>query len=402
MAVVVKMFNKKTVEDIDISGKKVLVRVDYNVPLDKDLKITDDTRIRLSLPTLDYLMRNNAKIILMSHLGRPKGKPEDKFRLDPAAKRLGELTGKKIKKFDETFSLEIKDYIEMEMKNGDIVLLENLRFNPGEKANDDDFSRALATLADVFVNDAFGAAHRAHASVAGVAKYIPAVAGLLMKKEVETLDSLLQSPARPFIAILGGSKVSDKIQVIKNLLEKVDSLVLGGGMTYTFLKAQNHEIGKSICEFDQLDYAREMLEFAKKNNVNVLLPVDIIAAKEFDENAEKKLVPAESIPLDWMGLDIGPKTIEMFKQEILNAGTVFWNGPVGVFEWDRFSEGTRGIASAVAESPAVTVAGGGDTLAALKKYGLTDKISHISSGGGASMELLEGKELPGVYSLLDK
>ncbi len=402
MAVVVKMFNKKTVEDIDISGKKVLVRVDYNVPLDKDLKITDDTRIRLSLPTLDYLIRNNAKIILMSHLGRPKGKPEDKFRLDPAAKRLGELTGKKIKKFDETFSLEIKDYIEMEMKNGDIVLLENLRFNPGEKANDDDFSAALAALADVFVNDAFGTAHRAHASVAGIAKYIPAVAGLLMKKEIETLTSLLQSPARPFLTILGGSKVSDKIQVIKNLLEKVDSLMLGGGMIYTFLKAQNYEIGKSICEVDQLDYAREMLELAKKNNVNILLPVDIVVAKEFDKDAEKKLVPAESIPVDWMGLDIGQKTIEMFKTEILNAATVFWNGPVGVFEWDRFSEGTRGIASAIAESPAVTVAGGGDTLAALKKYGLTDKISHISSGGGASMELLEGKDLPGVYSLLDK
>ena len=396
------MFTKKTIEDIDVSGKKILVRVDYNVPLGKDLKITDDTRIRLSLPTLNYLVENNAKIILMSHLGRPKGKPEDKFRLDPVAKSLGELTGKKIKKFDETFSLEIKDYIDIEMKNGDIILLENLRFNPGEKANDDDFSRALASLADIFVNDAFGAAHRAHASVVGVAKHLPAVAGLLMKKEIEALTSLLESPARPFLTILGGSKVSDKIQVIKNLLEKVDSLMLGGGMTYTFLKAQNYEIGKSICELDQLDYAREMLELAKKNNVNMLLPVDIVAARGFDEMAEKKLVPAESIPVDWMGLDIGQKTIEMFKREISNTSTIFWNGPVGVFEWDRFSEGTREIAMAVAESPAITVVGGGDTLAALRKYDLTDKISHVSSGGGASMELLEGKELPGIYSLLDK
>ncbi len=396
------MFTKKTIEDIDVSGKKILVRVDYNVPLGKDLKITDDTRIRLSLPTLNYLVENNAKIILMSHLGRPKGKPEDKFRLDPVAKSLGELTGKKIKKFDETFSLEIKDYIDIEMKNGDIILLENLRFNPGEKANDDDFSRALASLADIFVNDAFGAAHRAHASVVGVAKHLPAVAGLLMKKEIEALTSLLESPARPFLTILGGSKVSDKIQVIKNLLEKVDSLMLGGGMTYTFLKAQNYEIGKSICELDQLDYAREMLELAKKNNVNMLLPVDIVAARGFDEMAEKKLVPAESIPVAWMGLDIGQKTIEMFKREISNTSTIFWNGPVGVFEWDRFSEGTREIAMAVAESPAVTVVGGGDTLAALRKYDLTDKISHVSSGGGASMELLEGKELPGIYSLLDK
>lgn len=396
------MFSKKTVKDIDVRGKKVLVRVDFNVPLGKGLEVTDDTRIKLSLPTLDYLINNNAKIILMSHFGRPKGIPDPQFKLDPAAKKLEELTGKKIKKFDETFSLEIKDYIEKEMKNGDIILLENLRFNPGEKANDEDFSRALSSLADIYVNDAFGAAHRFHASTAGVAKYIPAVAGLLMKKEIETLDSLLESPLKPFLTILGGSKISDKLQVIGNLIKKVDSLIVGGGMSYTFLKAQGHEIGSSICEDDQLDNAKDILELAKKNNVNMLLPVDIVLTQEFDENSEIKLAPVGSIPLDWMGMDMGPKTIEIFKREILNALTIFWNGPIGVFEWDRFSEGTREIAMAIAESNAVTIAGGGDTLAALKKYGITDRFSHISSGGGASMKFLEGEGLPGVSSLLDK
>lgn len=396
------MFDKKTISEINIKNKKVIVRVDFNVPLDDDLNITDDTRIKLSLPTIQYLRNNNAKIILISHLGRPKGKPEDRFRLDPVVKRLEELTGARVKKFDETFSLEIRDYINKNMSADEIVILENLRFDPGEKENDEDFSRSLASLADIFVNDAFGAAHRAHASVVGIPEFLPAVSGLLLEKEVETLTALLESPQRPFLTILGGSKVSDKIKVIKNLMEKVDSLILGGGMTYTFLKAQGHEIGQSICEDDQLDYARDMIELAKRNNVNLLLPVDITIAPEFDENSEKKVVSIDSIPADWMGLDIGEKSSEIFEKEIQSASTIFWNGPVGVFEWEKFSNGTKNIALAVAKSNAITVVGGGDTVAAIKKYDVSDKISHISSGGGASMELLEGRLLPGIEALDDK
>jgi len=396
------MFDKKTISEINIKNKKVIVRVDFNVPLDDDLNITDDTRIKLSLPTIQYLRNNNAKIILISHLGRPKGKPEDRFRLDPVAKRLEELTGARVKKFDETFSLEIRDYINKNMSADEIVILENLRFDTGEKENDEDFSRSLASLADIFVNDAFGAAHRVHASVVGIPEFLPAVSGLLLEKEVETLTALLESPQRPFLTILGGSKVSDKIKVIKNLMEKVDSLILGGGMTYTFLKAQGHEIGQSICEDDQLDYARDMIELAKRNNVNLLLPVDIIIAPEFDENSEKKVVSIDSIPADWIGLDIGEKSSEIFEKEIQSASTIFWNGPVGVFEWEKFSNGTKNIALAVAKSNAITVVGGGDTVAAIKKYDVSDKISHISSGGGASMELLEGRLLPGIEALDDK
>jgi 3-phosphoglycerate kinase len=396
------MFEKKTIREIDIRNKKVIMRVDFNVPLDEDLTITDDTRIKLSLPTLEYLRNNNARIILMSHLGRPKGKSEDRFKLDPAAKRLEELAGVKVKKFDETFSLEIKDYIDKSLSNDEIVILENLRFNPGEKGNDRDFSKSLASLADIYVDDAFGAAHRAHASVVGIPEFLPAVSGLLLEKEVETLTNLLESPQRPFLTILGGSKVSDKIKVIKNLMEKVDSLIIGGGMIYTFLKAQGYEIGKSICEDDQLDYAKEMIVLAKKNNVNFLLPVDITIASKFDENSEKKVVSIDSIPDDWMGLDIGNKTCEVFNKEIQNASTIFWNGPMGVFEWEKFADGTKNIALAVAESNAITVVGGGDTVAAVKKYDVSDKISHISSGGGASMELLEGKLLPGIEALNDK
>ena len=402
MGPVIIMFDKKTIREIDIKNKKVIVRVDFNVPLDDDLNITDDTRIRLSLPTIEYLRNNNAKVILMSHLGRPEGKPEDRFRLDPVAKRLKELTGARVKKFDEIFSLEIKDYIDKSKSDDEIVILENLRFNPGEKENDRDFSKSLASLADIYVDDAFGAAHRAHASVVGIPEFLPAVSGLLLEKEVETLTTLLESPQRPFLTILGGSKVSDKIKVIKNLMEKVDSLILGGGMTYTFLKAQGYEIGKSICEDDQLDYARDMIELAKKNNVNFLLPVDITIAAEFDENSEKKVVSIDSIPAGWMGLDIGIRSSEIFKKEIQNASTIFWNGPLGVFEWEKFSNGTKNIAIAVAESDGVTVVGGGDTVAAVKKYNVSDKISHVSSGGGASMELLEGKLLPGIEALNDK
>jgi len=396
------MFDKKTIEDIDIKRKKVLVRVDYNVPLDDSLNVTDSTRIKLSLPTLKYLIKSEAKIILMSHLGRPKGKIEEKFRLTPAARELEKLLNKNVKKFDEIFSPEIKEYIDNEMDYTDIVMLENLRFNPGEKLNDKDLARSLASLADIYVNDAFGAAHRSHASVVGVTQFLPAVAGFLMKREVEILTSLLESPARPFVAILGGSKVSDKLVVIKNLLEKVDTLILGGGMSYTFLKAEGYEIGESICEDDQIGYAKDMLELAKKNNVNFILPVDITVAREFDRNADNKIVTIDFIPAGWHGLDIGEKSISLFEKEIAGAGTIFWNGPVGVFEWERFEEGTKNIARAISDSSAVTVAGGGDTVAAIKKYNLSDKFSHISSGGGASMELLEGKVLPGVASLMDK
>jgi phosphoglycerate kinase len=398
---VVRMFSKKTVEDIEVRNKKVLVRVDYNVPLDSEMNITDDTRIKLSLPTINYLLEKNSKIILMSHLGRPKGVVEDKFRLGPAARRLGELTGKKVRKFDEIYSVEIKDYIDNKMNYGEMVMLENLRFDPGEKANDSIFAKSLASLADVYVNDAFGAAHRAHASVEGVTRYIPAVAGFLMKREVEVLTSLLESPGRPFLTILGGSKVSDKIKVIENLLGKVDTLVLGGGMSYTFLKAKGYEIGKSICEDDRIKFAQDMISLAEENNVDLILPVDIVVAKEFDSDSEKKLVSVQSMPVDWMGMDIGEKSVEIFKEKISGAKTIFWNGPVGVFEWERFASGTRNIANLIAESNAVTVAGGGDTLAALRKYNIASKFSHVSSGGGASMELLEGKELPGLASLLD-
>ena len=396
------MLGKKTIEDIDVRRKRALVRVDYNVPLDSEGNVTDNTRIKLSLSTIKYLIDKEAKIILMSHLGRPKGKVNEKFKLDPAAKELEKLISKKVKKFDEIFSPDIKKYINDRMDFGDIVLLENLRFDIGEKSNDRQFAKSLASLADIFVNDAFGAAHRAHASVVGVTEFLPSVAGFLMKKEVEILTSLLQSPSRPFIAVLGGSKVSGKIKVIRNLLGKVDSLMLGGGMSYTFLKAKGYEVGKSICEDEQMSYAREMLKLAEKNNVNFILPVDIVAAKEYDSDSDRKVVSVQSIPVDWMGLDIGKKSIELFNKEISKAETIFWNGPVGVFEWKNFENGTRSIAKAIAESQAITVAGGGDTLAALKKYNLSSKFCHVSSGGGASMELLEGKELPGVASLMDK
>jgi len=396
------MFNKKTIEDIDVKGKRVLVRVDYNVPLDASLNVTDNTRIKLSLPTINYLIERNAKVILMSHLGRPKDTVDEKYRLTPAAKELEKLIGKKVKKFDEIYSEQIKDYILNEMKPSEIVMLENLRFDPGEKKNDSQFAKNLASLAEIYVNDAFGSSHRAHASITGVANYLPAVSGFLLKKEVEVLSSLLENPQRPFIAVLGGSKVSDKILVIKNLLNKVNSLILGGGMTYTFLKAQGFQIGKSICEDDQLEYANEMIKTAKENNVNLLLPVDVIIANEFSENAEGKNVNIDSIPSDWEGMGIGEKTTKLYIDEIAKAKTIFWNGPMGVFEFDKFAKSTKEIAEAIANSNAVTVVGGGDTLAAIKKFKLEGKFSHVSSGGGASMEFLEGKILPGVAALLDK
>lgn len=395
------MFNKKTIENINVENKRVLVRVDYNVPLDSSGNVTDNTRIALSLPTINYLINKNSKIILISHLGRPKDVVEDKYRLTPAAKELERLIGRPVKKFDETYSEEIKKYIDNEIKPGDIVMLENLRFNPGEKKNDTEFAKKLASLAEVYVNDAFGAAHRAHASISGIAQFLPAVSGYLMKREVESLGTLLENPARPFIAVLGGSKVSDKILVIQNLLGKVNALILGGGMTYTFLKAKGFSVGKSICEDDQIHYAKDMMDLAAKNNVKLMLPVDVIVSPEYAENAESKNVEIEDIPANWEGMGIGEKTTEMYKQEISKAKTIFWNGPMGVFEFDKFGKSTREIAEAIANSGAVTVVGGGDTIAAIKKYGLSGKFTHISSGGGASMEFLEGKILPGIAVLLD-
>ena len=396
------MFEKKTIEDIDLKNKRVLVRVDYNVPLDADGNVVDNTRIMLSLPTLKYLIKNKAKIVLMSHLGRPKGEVDERYRLTPAAGVLEKLIERPVKKFDEFYSGEISNHIKTDMQPGDIVMLENLRFSPGEKSNDKSFAEKLASLADVYVDDAFGAAHRAHASIAGIPEYLPAVSGFLMKMEVEVLSKLLENPERPFITVLGGSKVSDKIKVIQNLMDKVDVLILGGGMTYTFLKAKGYGIGRSICEEDQLKYSLDMVELAEKNSVKLMLPVDIVVAEEFSEDAMGKNVPIQEIPEEWEGMGIGAETTVAYKKEISKARTVFWNGPMGVFEFKNFEKSTREIATAIANSGAVTVVGGGDTLAAIKKFGLDYKFTHMSSGGGASMEFLEGKVLPGISALMDK
>lgn len=404
------MFNKKTVEDIDLKNKKVLVRVDYNVPLDSNLNVTDNTRIRLSLPTINYLLEKNAKIILMSHLGRPKGEIIDKYRLTPAARELEKLSGKPVKKFDEIISPEIKDYINNRMKNGDIVMLENVRFNAGETKNNLDFAKELASLADVYVDDAFGASHRAHSSTVGVAQFLPAVAGFLLKREVEVLTSIIEAPQKPFLAVLGGAKVADKIMVIQNFLSKVNSIIIGGGMSYTFLKSKGYEIGKSIHEQDpaefenQIKFAAQSIEIASKNKINFIIPVDVVVGRMEDDGNIKdiKTVSADSIPADLEGFDMGDKTLALYENEIAKAKTIFWNGPVGFFERKEFENGTRRVAQAIANSGAKTIAGGGDTLAALKKFGLTDKFFHVSSGGGASMELLEGRELPGITALLDK
>jgi len=404
------MFNKKTIEDINLKNKKVIVRVDYNVPLDADLNVKDNTRIKLSLPTLNYLISQNCKIILMSHLGRPKGEVVDKYRLTPIAKELEKLIGKPIKKFDDIVSKEIKDYIDNTMKNGEIVMLENVRFNPGETKNDLNFAKELASLADIYVNDAFGAAHRAHSSTAGIAQFLPAVAGYLLKTEVEELTSILEKPQKPFLAILGGAKVADKIMVIKNFLNLVDSIIVGGGMSYTFLKAKGYEIGKSIhaedpAEYEnQINFAKEVMEEAKRKNINFITPVDVVVAKMDSEGniIDKKTVSVDSIPTDYEGFDMGEETLKLYEKEISSAKTIFWNGPVGFFENAEFDNGTKRVANAIANSGVKTVVGGGDTIAALKKFGLNDKISHVSSGGGASLELLEGKLLPGIAALLDK
>lgn len=395
------MFSKKTVKDADVAEKRVLVRVDFNVPL-ADGAVTDDTRIRAALPTIRYLMDHGARVILVSHLGRPKGEPDPQYSLRPVRRVLARLLGRNVVFVDETVGPDATEAVER-MVDGEVLMLENVRFNPGEKTNDPAFAKELAALADIYVNDAFGAAHRAHASTAGVAEFLPAYAGLLLAREVETLTAMLSDPQRPFVAILGGSKVSDKFGVIDKLLECVDTLVVGGGMAFTFLVAKGLEVGKSILEPEWVEPAKKMLEKARNNGVDLMLPVDFVVADAFAEDAETKIVGREEIPHDMMGLDIGPTSVELFKGAIADAKTIFWNGPMGVFEMKAFEAGTREVAMAVARNNrAVSVIGGGDSVAALKKFGLEERVTFVSTGGGASMKLLEGAPLPGVEALQDR
>jgi len=397
---------KKTIEDIkDLKGKRVLVRVDFNVPQDEKLNITDDTRIRAALPTIQYLTKNGARVILVSHLGRPKGGPEDKFRLDPVAKRLSELLKHPVVKAQDCIGPEVEAAV-AKLKEGDVLLLENVRFYKEEEANDPGFAKKLASLADLYVNDAFGTAHRAHASTAGVAAYLPAYAGFLMEKEINFLGQLLENPPRPFVAILGGAKISGKIDVIKNLLPRIDTLIIGGGMAYTFFKARNIQVGKSLVEEDKIGLAKEILKQAIDLNKTLMLPIDHVVGDKFDANAKIQIVTRVGIPEDWMGMDIGPETVTKFGHAIKKAKTIFWNGPMGVFEFDKFAKGTIEVAKLVAEATqkngAISVIGGGDSVAAVEKAGLADKMTHISTGGGASLEFVEGKVLPGIACLLDK
>ncbi len=394
------MYNKKSIEDIDVSGKKVLVRCDFNVPLE-DGRITDDNRIVGALPTIKYLIAHKAKIILCSHMGRPKGEFNMKYTLAPVAQRLSELLG-----INVTLAKDVvgEDAVAKAaaLKDGEVLLLENVRFHKEEEKNDSEFAKKLASLAEIYVNDAFGTAHRAHASTAGVADYLPAVCGYLIQKEISIMGKALSDPKRPFVAILGGAKVSDKIGVINNLIDKVDTLIIGGGMAYTFEKAMGGEIGKSLCEMDKLDMANELLAKAKSKGVKFLLPTDTVCAKEFANDSEQKVFPTNAIPEDYMGLDIGPETVKEFSEALKGAGTVVWNGPMGVFEFDNFAKGTKAVAEAVAASGAISIIGGGDSAAAVEKFGLADKITHISTGGGASLEFLEGLVLPGIACLNEK
>ncbi|MDK2879204.1 MAG: hypothetical protein PWR06_1920 [Thermoanaerobacteraceae bacterium] len=393
--------NKKTLEDFDVNGKKVLVRVDFNVPMDEQGHITDDTRIRAALPTIKYLSEHGAKVILASHLGRPKGKVNMKYSLGPVAKRLSELMGKDVTMAEDCIG-EPAEKAVAAAKPGDIVLLENVRFYAEEEKNDREFAKKLASLAELYINDAFGTAHRAHASTAGVAEFLPAGAGYLMKKEIEVMGKALENPERPFVAILGGAKVGDKIGVIQNLLTKVDSLLIGGGMAYTFLKSMGYEIGKSLLEQDKIELAADLLKQARERGVNLLLPDDVVVTTELKESVPFSTVPISEIPEDLMGVDIGQKTREKFAKVIKDAKTVVWNGPMGVFEIREFAQGTLAVARAMAESGAVTIIGGGDSAAAVEQLGFADAMTHISTGGGASLEFLEGKELPGVAVLNDK
>ena len=396
------IMNKKTVKDIDVKGKKVLVRCDFNVPIDSETgKITDNRRIRAALPTIQYLLDHNAKVILCSHLGRPKGEFNLKYSLKPVAEELSKLLNKDVKLAKDVIGESAKE-LTSNMKEGDIVLLENVRFHKEEEQNDPEYSKALASMAEIYVNDAFGTAHRAHSSTTGVADYLPAVSGFLIEKELEFLGGALENPKHPFVAILGGAKVSDKIGVIENLLDKVDTLIIGGGMAYTFYKAQGHHIGTSICEEDKLDLAKSILEKAQEKGVKLLLPVDNHVSSEYSNNGEEKMVDSTEIPDGFMGLDIGPKTIEKFEEAVKDAKTVVWNGPLGVCEFDKFATGTKAVATMLSKLDAITIIGGGDSAAAIEKLGLADKMTHISTGGGASLEFLEGKTLPGIACLQDK
>ena len=395
-------YNKKTVKDIDVAGKKVLLRCDFNVPQDKATGvITDDKRIVAALPTIQYLLEQNAAVIACSHLGKPKNGPDSKLSLAPVAKRLSELLGREVIFAHDVVGPDAQAKAAA-LQPGQILLLENTRFEPGETKNDPELARKLADMADLYVSDAFGAVHRAHASTAGVAAYLPAVSGLLIQKELEFLGGAIADPKRPLVAILGGSKVSSKIGVINNLIEKVDTLIIGGGMAYTFFKALGHEIGTSICEDDKVELAKEMMDKAKAKGINFLIPVDNVVATEYSADSEWKIVDSDDIPEGWMGLDIGPKSRELFANAVKNAGTVVWNGPMGVSEWENFANGTIAVAKAVADSNAISIIGGGDSAAAVEKLGFADKMTHISTGGGASLEFLEGLELPGIACLNEK
>lgn len=399
------IMNKLSIDKVNLKSKRVFVRVDFNVPLDENLNVTDDIRIVESLPTIKKIINDGGKAILASHLGRPKGGPNPKYSLKPAAIRLSELIGKEVKLAPDCIGDNVKAMVE-QMQDGDVLLLENVRFHPEEEKNDPEFAKKLSELADIYVNDAFGSAHRAHASTEGITKYVStSVAGYLMQKELDYLGSAIANPKRPFTAILGGAKISGKIDVINNLIDKVDTLIIGGGMAFTFFKAQGKEIGKSLLEEDKIDLAKEILEKVQNSNVKFLLPVDVVVATEFNNDSPSEVVSVDNIPADKMGLDIGMKTIELFKEEILKSKTIVWNGPMGVFEMDNFAKGTFEIAKSLAEATtqgAITVIGGGDSAAAIAKAGLKDKVSHVSTGGGASLEFLEGKILPGVAALNDE
>lgn len=394
--------NKKTIKDIDLKGKKVLVRCDFNVPLDENKNITDNRRIVGALPTIKYLLGQNCKIILCSHLGRPKGEVNPEFSLEPVQKELSKLLEKEIKLAKDvtgTSAIELTS----NMKEGEIVLLENVRFDAREEKNDESLSKEFANMAEIFVNDAFGTAHRAHSSTAGVAEFLPAVSGFLIEKELNFLGNALENPQRPFVAILGGKKVSDKIAVIDSLLEKVDTLIIGGGMAYTFFKSMGYTVGDSICEEDKLDLAIELMEKSKQKNVKLVLPIDNVIADEFSNDANIKTIDSDQIPDGWEGLDIGPKTVELFKEELKNAKTIIWNGPLGLSEFSNFANGTDSIAKYLGNmKDAITIIGGGDSAAAIERIGISDKFTHISTGGGASLEFLEGKKLPGIECLQDK
>ncbi len=397
------MFNKKTIEELQIRDKKVLVRCDFNVPIDDEGNITDDIRIRSAMPTIEYILDNGGSVILMSHLGRPKGKPDPKYSLKPVAERIAQLIRKEVKFADDNLVVsKTTKNLAKELKQGEILLLQNMRYRKEEEENDENFSKELALLGDIYVNDAFGTAHRAHSSTAGIAAFLPSAMGYLIEKELKIMGEALKAPEKPFVAILGGAKVSDKIGVIENLIDKVDALIIGGGMVYTFLKAKGYEVGQSLLEADKIDLAIDLIKKAKEKNVELLLPIDIVVAKKFSPDTEYWTVDTDSIPETMIGMDIGEKTIKLFTKKIEEAKTIIWNGPMGVFEMPAFVEGTKKIAQAMANSDAVTIIGGGDSAAAVEKFGFADKISHISTGGGASLEFLEGKILSGIDVLENK